>query len=375
MSLGSTAVRSFTDLAWVMAERMKEGKIDLDDDITSFLEVKRRYWTGTWEETLTGDEPWKAWNEDEPSVEHQDLKVGHWVAHFAKLANLSGPDAQKVALLWSTDYVMHIVRNPTSLQVGGSPVNAQVLKFYFLERRSFMICRCLLLEALSGNTSSRSTEIKTKLAKLRPAIIKQLTDRTTSRIEGLKGARNVDGFLSERELQYCAEDTVMLQFLLCLNKYCDAPCGADIVIELNKLVKSQAAVLFASPSSYSLNCVLSLAKFRTMFTALLTQSILLIARDCSQQTSIQSVLGTDILRFITSLEGLEGSLAQLVILCIDRSPPTYQMLINGLNLLQYIVTGVYRPPPGSTEGASDLLPDLDLKTFSFLKEPLKALAS
>eukprot|EP01060_Flectonema_neradi_P012005 TRINITY_DN1892_c3_g1_i1.p1 TRINITY_DN1892_c3_g1~~TRINITY_DN1892_c3_g1_i1.p1 ORF type:complete len:2491 (+),score=394.95 TRINITY_DN1892_c3_g1_i1:41-7513(+) len=373
MSLGSTAVRSFTDLAWVMAERMKEGGCDLEEDITSFLEVKRRYWTATWEETLVGDEPWKEWSEAEPSVEHPDAKVAHWVAHFAKLANLSGPDAQKVALLWSTDYILHIVRSPTSLQVGGSPVNAQVLKYYFLERRSFMFCRCLLLEALSNNHSPRNIEIKNKLSKLRPKIIKQIIDRSTSRIEGLKGQRNVDGFFAERELQYCAEDTVMFQFLLCLNKYCSTPSSSDVVTELNELINSPAAVLFSSPGSYTVNCVLSLAKFRTMFTALLLQSILIISKN-NQQTSIQSVLGTDVLRFITSLEGPEGSLAQLVILCIDRSPPTYQMLLNGLNHLQYIVTGVYRPPPGSSEGASDLLPDLDLKTFSFLKEPLRELA-
>ncbi|KAJ9469892.1 hypothetical protein DIPPA_18100 [Diplonema papillatum] len=411
MSLGGSVVRSFTDLRCAIEDRLRLGGPELEDDLRSFLQAKRNFWTHeTWEEAICSENPWSRWTEAEATVRHEDYRVAAWVARFAESANLTGPDAHKIALLFSPDYAAQIVREAACLHFSDAPLNSQVLKFYFLERRSLITCRCLLLDAVA--TYGVDLPIA-RIVSMRPLVVRQLSDSPSIRVSPARNATS-DAFRTERDRQVCFEQTCLLQFLIVLNgvnpdaaskdelELLASPDQSQIKEPRSGTSTLQSGATKLSPFSIFsrsrslIPCPVALAKFRVAFSSWVVQSLVLCffpqtpsevaillreRREKGEQAPLSSTLSPDLLSFLTSVEGPEGSLFDIVLYSMDAhhgSPaPSHPVFCSALCLLRYMITGVFQPPPGhgmETE-RGDGLPRLDFGTsLGFLTEPIKKTA-
>eukprot|EP01059_Diplonema_ambulator_P010894 TRINITY_DN20911_c0_g1_i1.p1 TRINITY_DN20911_c0_g1~~TRINITY_DN20911_c0_g1_i1.p1 ORF type:complete len:2428 (+),score=696.75 TRINITY_DN20911_c0_g1_i1:54-7337(+) len=362
MSVGSNVVRSFGDLQHALAERIAAGFDDeLEEDIDSILKAGRKYWSGqSWEQALSG-EAWKSWHAGEASIQHDEGRVGAWVEKLAAVLNLTGPDAQKIALLCNPSYASQVGREGSNIQFAASALTRQAAAFYYHERTSRVYCKCLLLEASHATSHGKMHN--------RSEVVKSLTGETPLPITPVG---RLDIFGAERERQKCIEHTALLHYLLCMSHYKPPPVG-ELIDELCRMLAQNPNSLLATYLKCRSQGVMAPgARLRVVFTSWVT---FVLAALHPLQQPLQSLLPSPLYKFLIELEGPESHLIHLLMRCLDPSiagPPPHHTVAHGLSTLLYIITGCHTPPPGFVE--SEPLPDLDQRRLSFLKEPVKDLA-
>ena len=326
----------------------------MEEDVDACLAFARPRWKKQrWCDALFN--PFIEWSEREATIDETDPRIVAWVQALAAQTGISGPCAQRLALMCSRDFQAQISRGHCSASFTRTAFNSQVVRFYYLERCNVILLKSQLL-TLCGQDSTLS--IKPKLVQERDAIVDILAGVKKINLSPVESASRAhsDCYAAERAHQHCFEMCLLLQHLYCMTHYVRTPRAAVISEMKSLLVASENGVHtvfdFYMKSRQMLTDAVSANYFRLVFVSWVCQSLITIGPLAGGDT-LQDTLGEAVYKRLVSLEGVEGALVSLLMYSIEGRQLGHHQRVSqgmvslGLTFLLYILTGRYTPPPDS----------------------------